>query len=483
MPGINDVTLSQIETLSDIQLSMLLHKLLHCEATNYIPGHFTVSVPLNITTGDGGSDGLAAWNNGPASTPKLTSRYNIFQNKATTLFPGDCYEEILQKKEKRKPRKLKSEIEKVVTAGGSYILFTNIAIVDKGKTDRTEKFRLAIKDAGHANHASFLIDVYDANTIKDWTNQYLSAVLLVQSFNSMTRPLGFRTWEELGPDIKERDTPYQLIAELTDAMDAIRTNIMDEKIFRIHGHSGLGKTRFLYETFRPATQVVEGLKNIMVYYDVELTEKLTDVIEYIISHREKHNGIIVVDNCDTVSHRKLSHVIKSQGNLRLITIGLDDDTTIEDRKIKLIRDNQRDLVRNIITGKLATTHTTSDIEYLNSVCEGYPWMAVRFSDQAKRLGIDKLHTYSIEELIQKLLFEHTSANNLEYNVIRACSVFSSFGFLDNSFQSLINKDLAKTLQEQMDFIRTEIYDGTITDSDFREICDIYKIIVVRLKSV
>ncbi|SJZ84633.1 hypothetical protein [Sediminibacterium ginsengisoli] len=474
MAGINETSIEQIENLKDIELSELLHTLLHCEAAKYIPGSFTVSVPFNITTADAGSDGRAQWSGTTLNTPYLPKQYCIFQNKATVLGPADCYDEILVKEVKGNPRKLKGEIEKVVTADGCYILFTNRPLTDTQKNDRISKFREAIRDAGHKSYDKFHIDIYDANVIKDWTNQYITAILKVQRYNNMTRPLSFRIWEEFGQDIREKETTYQLNDQLAKSISSIRAGILEQKVYRIHGHSGLGKTRFIYETFRPVNSEVESLKNLSVYFDADHVENLDEVVGYIISHRDKQNGIIVIDNCTASSHIKLSAIIKPYNGLKLITVGLDDDREINDRKIKLIRDNQKDLILEIIDEKLKQTHTLSEREYLASVCEGYPWMAVRFSEQVSRLGLTELNKYPIDSLIKKLLFEHNQRNDEDYDIIRACSVFSSFGFLDDSFQSLINDQLADTLQKQMDFIREKIYDGSITDSKFREICNKYK---------
>jgi len=475
MTGINEVSLRQIENLKDIELSELLHTLLNCEGTRHIPGNFAASVPFNITTADAGSDGRAQWTGTQASTPHLPKQYCIFQNKATTLIPSACYEEILEKQAKAgDPRKLKAEIEKVIKADGAYILFTNIALNDTQKTERIQKFREAIRDAGHTNHNTCTIAVYDANYNKDWTNQYIAAILKVQQFNGITRPVAFRTWKEIGQDIREKETTYRPNTDLSTAMAAIRSGIMNDKVYRVHGHSGLGKTRFIYETFRPVDTAVAGLSDMFVYFDVEATGKLNDVAGYIISHRDKQHGIEIIDNCDAATHIKLSALIKPHEGLKLITVGLDDSREIVDPKIRLIRDNQKGLVQEIIDEKLDKTHTQADREYLGTVCEGYPWMAVRFSEEVSRIGLSELYNYPVESLIKKLLFDHNQENDEDHDVIRACSVFSSFGFLDDSFQYLINSQLVDTLQKQMDFIREEIYDGAISDTKFREICNRYK---------
>jgi len=63
----------------------------------------------------------------------------------------------------------------------------------------------AIKDAAHASDSTIDIDVYDANKIKDWCNQYIAAVILVQGFNGIHRPQGFKNMGKMVCDLDERN--------------------------------------------------------------------------------------------------------------------------------------------------------------------------------------------------------------------------------------------------------------------------------------
>lgn len=389
---------------------------------------------------------------------------------ATNLIPSKCYEEILKPAVENENRQLKGEIETLVIENGCYILFTTQAIVDNGKTKRVEEFRRAIKDAGHANWASLTIDVYDANKIKDWTNQFLSAVVFVQRCNNITRPLGFRSWDELRFDVKETATPFQSNTVVEANILGIKTSIQNEKVLRISGHSGLGKTRLLLESFRPDVHL-SIFPSDMTYYDVGMSANSAEIANYIVSHRNYQHGIIVVDNCDAETHDKLSEIIKAIGHLKLITIGFDSRRSSQDLHIRLDRNNQRDLVALIVDQKLSQSHSQTDREYIKTLSEGYPWMAVKFCDSVIKQGMTNLSQYPLEDFIRKLLF---GTDKLEYDIICACSVFSAFGFMDDSLLGLINNDLAKTLQAQMDFIREKIYDGSITDSRFREICNKFR---------
>lgn len=466
---INQINIEHINNLKDIELSELLHLLLTIEAQKEKLEGWDASVPFNITTADAGSDGKMIWTGKPDKTYWLKSKFIIFQNKATTLGPSECYEEILEKRKKGTPRKLKSQIEKLVNAAGRYILFTNKSISDAGKDERIENFKRAIKDAGHVNANSFDIEIYDANKIKDWVNANMLAVLFVQKLNGISRPLGFRSWEEWGIDIAESATPFQSNSISEGNIISIQETLKNEKVIRISGHSGLGKTRLVFEAFRPLSNESQFIYD-LVYYDVGLTNNSAEISNFILSHRNEQQGTIVIDNCDSEIHEKLSSLIRFQGRLKIITIGFDDRRSIQDPKIRLDKNNQRDLVSLIVDQKLGTTHDSTDRGYIKDLSEGYPWMAVKFCDSVLKNGMTNLSQYPLDEFIQKLLFGTQDRDKLEYAVIRACSVFSAFGFLDDSLSGLINPDVANTLQTQMDFIRQEVYDGNLTDSQFREIC-------------
>lgn len=460
----NEIKIEDINRIKDWQLSQLLHHLVGLEADRYNLQEFERSVPFNITSADAGSDGRAIWNGNPKSTTWLKNKFTIFQNKATDLIPSKCKDEILEPEQGGVKRKLKAQIEKLVKSDGCYILFTNKSIVDNGKDIRIEAFREAVKLAEEPNYATFHFEVYDANSIKDWVNEYISAVTLVQSFNGINRPEGFRTWEEWEISSKANLNGFSLDQTVINNISLI--NLIDEKrSIRITGHSGLGKTRLVLEAFRNSLS-----RKAIVYYDLEGNENITTIKNYIISHQDNQNGIIVIDNCDARGHNILSNTIMPTGKIKIITIGLDDNSSIENLKIKIERERQRDLVKEIVQNKIGFTHNASDIEYINTISEGYPSMAIKFCDIVLQDGMSELHKIPLDEFTRKLIFGNGVENDIEYDIVRACSVFSSFGFLDDSFRDVINTDIKESLKAQMDFIRTRVYDGNITPTKFKEIC-------------
>lgn len=466
----NEITLEQINHLSDIQLSQLLHKLIGLEAVKYKFEDWDRSVPFNITTADAGSDGRIQCNGTPANSKWIKNSFTIFQNKATNLFPGDCGEEILQTQKKGdSKRKLKTQIEKLVNEDGCYVLFTNKPIVDDGKDERVKAFREAIKDAGHSNYDTFQIFIYDSNSIKDWTNEYIAAVTLVQAFNGVNRPFGFSVWDKWAILHRANENAFQIDNKIETNLKLLSESIVKEKVIRVTGHSGLGKTRLVLEAFRNS-----DLTNSVVYYDLEGSENIAELKGYILSHQDTQDGIIAIDNCDVRSHNILSAIVKPMGDLKIITIGLDDSNSIQDLKIKIERNEQRQIVKEIVQAKIGLTHQPSDIEYINTISEGYPWMAIRFCDIVLNEGMSELNKIPLNEFIRKLLFGLNPNDKIEYDVIRACSVFSAFGFLDDSFRDVINDELKNSLKAQMEFIRTRIYDGVISSTDFKTICNKFR---------
>ena len=101
-------------------------------------------------------------------------------------------------------------------------------------------------------------------------------------------------------------------------------------------------------------------------------------------------------------------------------------------------------------------------------------MAVRFCNNIQKNGIADFSNNLPKDFIKRLLFSRNDEEKVEYNVIRACSVFSTFGFLDDELRLILNNEHKESLKKQMEFIRTNIYDGEISESSFYEICQKYK---------
>lgn len=474
MYSINQTTIIHVARLDERQLGSLLLLLLKLEASsNNIPDP-EISLPENEKSKDGGIDGHIKWVNGPNATTFLKKNWTGFQNKATELSPAECKAEMLLPEVTGQPRKLKPEIEKLVDADGSYVLFIKQPLNSSLIAARITKMREALKEAGKSNYATMDIQVYDGNAIKEWTNKYASAVDMLLGFSGVTKPSGFKSWEAVARDKKTYLHSYQTDPTLSGHIKILRDGLDTTQVIRIIGHSGIGKTRMVLEAFRNVDKQTELLNAQFVYCDVAVENQYGILHGYIQSHRSHQSGIIVVDNCDQDRHIALAELINAEGELKLVTIGYDDSNAVTDSKIRLDRREQKQLVREIVNQELGGNYLPQDIDYVATLCEGYPWMAVRYCDIIKKNGITEFDKFFEEGAIEKLIFGLKKPDKAAYNLLRACAVFSAFGFTDDSFATVINETHRKSLQAQMEFIRTKVYDDVVSSTQFRETLQTFK---------
>lgn len=469
MHSINEATIEQIERLNDIQLSQLLHKLLYSEALKLGLENYDIIVPLKINVADGGEDGRIEWTENKSNN-WLKKSPSLFQNKATIMGPQKCYDEIIEPKSKtQKKLKLKSQISDLIKKKGCYTLFTNISLNPSQISKRIQSFNQAITDC-NKNPKNVKIEIYDSNRIKDWVNENIAAITYVQECIGITRVNGFKTWAEWQEVWSDAKIPYKTDSKIKSYIEQIRESILKEKVLRIIGHSGLGKTRLVFEAFRvdsPSSHL-KSLNSQVVYFDLGKNGTLPNVLNYISSHR-KQSGIIIIDNCDDDSHKALRGIVKASGSMCIITI--DFSTQTDDPSfIKLDRHDQKEIVKKIVDELFIKLLTQSELDYLTEKAEGYPQMVILFQEAIAKKGGKSILQEIPEDFLKKLVFGRHPVNELEYDIIKSCSIFSSFGFLDDKIYSVTTPKEQEPLKEQMDYIRNNICEGSVSEKSFYRTC-------------
>ena len=159
------------------------------------------------------------------------------------------------KKKSWQSKKIKCQIEEIVSKNGCYVLFTTQDLNTKQKNERVSEFELSYTRNWHENYDTVQLPyLRAANLIKDWVNENIAAVTLVQKYNDITRPRGFRIWKEWGRDIKADENVFETNKTVEENIKLIKEAIKTENVIRIVGHSGLGKTRLVYEAFKPSNE-------------------------------------------------------------------------------------------------------------------------------------------------------------------------------------------------------------------------------------
>lgn len=417
------VSEEDIESLDDYQLTKLLSILLYSEANKFGLVKNSVSVALNITVGDGGEDGHISWEEGVPSTDWLPKRYSLFQVKATDMRPAKCKDEVLREDK----LKLKPRVEDVIQKEGCYILFHNRRLVEEQILRRIKAFKEAINSV--LPDLNPHIEIYNAEKIAAWTNQYVSAIYAVWEWCRKPHLLGASTWENWHKHL-EYQNEFVSSYELDQIITQLRSYLSEEKkVARIIGLPGKGKTRLALEIFRADnTDNTElSLLNQSVIY-VDANNSRSELIPTIIALRDlKISGVIVVDNCDYELHKALKSAVEHlDSKISILTIDYNLHQTSSLDPLIVLEEISNDVIEGILR-KSYPQMAEDDLERIAIFAEGFPSIATLLAE-ARINDFDNIGSIQDESLVNKLLWGRDSEDSTALKVIEACAIFESIGF-------------------------------------------------------
>ncbi|MFA6245308.1 MAG: hypothetical protein WC615_00115 [Mucilaginibacter sp.] len=473
--AINSIQSREIEELSAEQLTRLLQMLLCLEVEKKdLQGFYYVS--RKITTADGGEDGRITVDDIKGSN-WLGNKLTLFQCKATNLIPSKIEAEFIEVDELSKAKRLKPILKEVLDNGGDYNLFMSVdASTRRGIEHRIDKMIEVCENTG-AIYKRGQFKVYDANKIAEWSNEYISTVAYVLECNGKSRPDVFRTWQQWGLDYQTSLTFKFEDAALQKKISEIKSLLKTETSIRVIGHSGIGKTRLVYEIFNldPSNSDLEQnkLNAAVVYYDYGLVQG-NDLIRYVLDFKDNTVGIIVVDNCPNDQHVALASLVRNNSKLKIISIDFTLETE-EKNVIRIDKDGQKETVK-LMLKNIYPFYADSEINRLVELAEGYPKMVELLQEAIAKNGANSINAQLPQAFIEKLVFGHERRNDADFNFIKACSIFSEFNFIDEEIEELIADQ--KRLDEykvHRDFIASFVCDPAITDAVFYRTCRKFKI--------
>ena len=322
---------------------------------------------------------------------------------------------------------------------------------------RIEQIRQAIRDAGASYGDTASIEVYDAQRIADWCNEYLSAVAYVSERVGLVLPVGLKTWHTWAKDPKHQ-FPYFS----NSILDAFSTQIRDaasqaREVVRIEGYSGLGKTRLILETFRAPTNDKDrvAVRDSLVYADAALFERELPGFVADLCNR-KIQGLLIIDNCSGSLHTQLtSEVRRSDSNLRLVTIDYEISRPgyLRCSIVRLEPRHLVDVVNNLLKQAFPELKQV-DLGRIALFAQGFPRIAVLLAE-ARKQGDSNLGALNDEELLEKLLWGRDVHEEKARKVIESCAIFDVLG-------------LAGEAASQRNFVAEEICE--MTGEEFYGIC-------------
>jgi hypothetical protein len=289
------------------------------------------------------------------------------------------------------------------------------------------------------------IKIYDANFIKDWTNEYISAFSFVQLVCGIQKPYGLQIWGELKSH-PSNSLNFKTNPEIDALIEKIRTETFNKKNIRIEGVSGIGKTRLICEAFSPGSFDTDGnfeairkaLSDSVIYFDIGKGNS-QNIFDFVRSTVTTYPAILLLDNCDPINHDRFIQEVLRDGSLQtLISVDYEKISNADSELCEIVK-LKGEMFNSVVEEILKNEYTNSqlsdqDINYLIKFSEGNPKMAINFVKAAinKRdlnQGFDK-------ELLEKLIFGRESINELDFNVLKLFSVFKYFEYPSDIFYSI-----------------------------------------------
>ena len=433
MVNILEITPDDIKRLDEKQLPDLLLRLLRMEAHKYGIPKSCIFGTLNTKAADGGEDAHIKWTGEPDKTEWLPNRYTLFQCKATEMPSSKCIHEIVHKGE------LKPRVKDVFDNGGSYVLFcTDDYTVYPSELTRIKAFRNAIKSTGASYYETVDIQIYDANKICTWVNQYMSLIVQVSRWIQNELPNSMCTWEDW-KKYPENDVGYVQDDVLSGHISQLKSHFIGgKKVARIVGLSGLGKTRLALEVFRSIENTPESIEFQMIADQVvyiDAADESTGLPGKIKQWRDRNlEGILVVDNCELELHQRLCREIEHQNSrLSLLTLDYNLESSDDDYLIQL-----KPASGEVIKGILKQSYPglqDADIIRIIEFAEGFPKIAVMLA-KARLNEVEDLGNLNDDILMEKLLWGSRPADEVAHKVISTCSLFTHIGFSDDMIHQI-----------------------------------------------
>jgi len=305
---------------------------------------------------------------------------------------------------------------------------------------------------------------------KELTNDLVKAIelcALAAIENRDTKYKPFMVWKNWANEIQDNKFyTNQKIEELKKQIFDLIKNKNGN--LRILGLSGLGKTRMLFEIFRPIQNQNESLLttakvlylNYNNYENINLQSLFLKIID------DQEDRIIIIDNLPQIEHKKLLNLItRKDSKIILISVDSNPEEQTENgiNKYNIKKEDLKSVVEEILNDNFKNIDYKS-VEKIKEFSQGIPLMAELLA-QSYRKGENFTGKIDDNFLLEKLLGTKAE-DETTYKILMSCSLFNYFGF-------------EKDIRTQMEFIAS---DRNITSLDidkiviinkFHEVCNHY----------
>lgn len=439
------VATADIKALNDEQARALIARLCRAEIRKHRGSESAVNWGGDQRAKDGGVDVRVEVNPPLGISGYLPNDNTAFQVKAEVFPPSKISGEMAPK------GVLRQAIRDLATTNGSYV----IAATRDDTSESALDLRLnAMRDCLSANGLSSSPHVafYDARKIADWVEQHPAIVAWIK--HQLGKPLvGWRPYSGWAYQETTVDSEYLLDdrvkvftpdaekgINVSATIDRMRIDLSEGASVRIVGLSGVGKTRLVQALFDPRVRANQAALSAddVLYTDLSdgPSPQPSAMLEALIE--DGSQCVLVVDNCGTDTHLKLTELLKtSENKIGLVTVEYDvrDDLPGATRCYRL--EGSSDHVIKHLLQRHYPVLSISDVDTITAFSDGNARVAFALAATVTTTG--ELARLRDSELFKRLFHQKNVENEDLLRCAEAASILYSFDGEDDGHGSELNK--------------------------------------------
>jgi hypothetical protein len=423
--AIFDIHSNDIKNLDEVGLPTLVYQIMYYEITKLNLLNQGLDISLNTKTADGGSDG--EFNNFnkpiPVNHPFLPNSNIVFQFKAAEIGDKSWFEKEILTSDKSD---LKPKLKELIQAGYTYLLITNKTDLPAVKLAAKEKvLQELFSSVGYGDTS---VKILGLVKLAEWASSIPQIYL-----NRNPHTKYFELFDFYERDIKRfsDDIEYVNDEKRGDSISQIREEIdraltsQTSSFIRIEGFSGIGKTRFIYETLND-----DKYKNFVLYVQSYKDSILDDLKMFCkkLPTNSQELVIFVIDECPYEEHVQICRHLQDYPNIVVITI----DQVLSKRDTSKCQDEKR-----IILEGLEQVDTVKLIQEINPLLkddlakkiayytEGYPRLA-KFMAESFDIQKGDTNNPDFKSSLLDSIIEKVATNADEIKILQAISMFKMF---------------------------------------------------------
>mgnify|MGYP001012709296 FL=1 len=417
-----DIEENYIKNLNEVELPKLIHQIMYYEESKLNLTHKGLNITLNVKTPDGGSDGefINFDKPIPENHEFLSNKSIVFQFKATEIGAKSWFENEVLTNDKKE---LKPRLKVLIPQGYCYYLITNKS--DLPNFEEKEKILKEIFLS--VGYPDVEVKIIGIQILRKWASSIPQIYLRLNPETTY-----FNRFEIYERQIKKESENIEYIndKEREKGISIIREKIEEtllqnkSSFIRIEGFSGIGKTRFVYESLND-----NKFKEFVLYVKSFEHSILRDLLSFCIKQAQNSKELVVfvIDECSYDDHKLIYKHLNEYVNFVIITIdqvlSTQDRTSCpEEFRIMLTGLEEKECVALI--QKVNPILPEAIAQKIAYSTEGYPRLAYYMAESYDITKDD--NSFNRGDLLENIITKVTSGNVEEIKILQAISMFKMF---------------------------------------------------------